>query len=193
MEFTATVVASEKSFGVGVVWLNVPGHGAEAGDLITPTGTSNFPEINGRTFVAQEYGSIADDGTAQVNDPDWIGVGFISDTGPAVYTAPDTGIVTIVREDQPEENDMFTPTSVATKVQNVFPPRAAMYIHDAESGTIDLKREFKGFGALQAYSVPLGTEVTAHLLPSDGPRADGHPLRAQLTVDSTTDVVVFEL
>lgn len=86
---------------------------------------------------------------------------------------------------------MALATSVATKKQNVFPPRASIYIKNA-SGTVNLSRDFKGFGALLAYSVPLGQTVTAIMLPPTGPRSKGHPFRAQITGGGGGDVVVFE-
>jgi hypothetical protein len=93
--------------------------------------------------------------------------------------------------------------SVQNRVQNVFPPRAAQYFSGvalAASTTLDLKREFKGLGALQAYSDPLGTPVTAFMLPSVSARSLGFPLQVQISVGGTTstaasavNVVVFEL
>ena len=75
-----------------------------------------------------------------------------------------------------------------------------MYLKQVSSGTFPLGRDFKGFGALSAYSVPLGEEVTAILLPPNGPRAGtpdnpaGNPYRVQLTIDDgPTDVVVTEM
>lgn len=88
---------------------------------------------------------------------------------------------------------MSLPVSVVAKIQNVFPPRAAQYLPGAASGTVNLNWMFRGFGALQAYSVPLGTPVTAILLPPTGPRSQGNPARAQLTMTGSHDVVVFEL
>ena len=82
----------------------------------------------------------------------------------------------------------------------MFAPRAQMYLKNASSGTYPLNRDFKGFGALSAYSVPLGETVTAILLPPNGPRAgtpanpQGNPYRVQLTVSgAATDVVVTEM
>lgn len=89
---------------------------------------------------------------------------------------------------------MSTPVSVVNKIQTVFPPRAAQYVEGATTGSVvNLNRVFKGLGALQAYSVPLGTPVTATLLPPLGPRSQGFTLRAQLQISATSDVVVFEL
>lgn len=89
-----------------------------------------------------------------------------------------------------------TPSSVATRRQSVFPPRAQTYVKQATSGqTVLLPRDFKGFGALLAYSVPLGVEVTAVMLPPAGPRALNNPFRASLEYDDTggaKDVVITE-
>lgn len=88
---------------------------------------------------------------------------------------------------------MALPASVATKTQSVWSPRAITYLHHQSSGTVDLPRQFKGFGPLLAFSVPSGTQVTAWLLAPEGPRADGFRPRAELIVDNgPTDVVVTE-
>jgi hypothetical protein len=82
--------------------------------------------------------------------------------------------------------------AIVTRIQNVFPPRAGQYFKGASSGTVDLRRDFKGFGTLLAYSVPQGTAVTAVLLPPVVPRALNNPFRAQITMSGTHDVVIFE-
>lgn len=189
---TFTVVSSER-YVDGVIWLTVPGYDAEIGDVVTPVGTANFPEINGRSFVVSgdyNYGYIPPDGMASFMHPGWVGLGLFEHT--EVAATPDTGFVEVIR-DQPEENDMFTPTSVATKTQSVFAPRAITYLHGQASGAVDLPRQFHGFGPLLAFSVPSGQQVTAFLLPPEGPRADGFHPRAQVTVTGgSTDLVITE-
>lgn len=96
--------------------------------------------------------------------------------------------------------------SKADLLQNVFPPRANIYLTGVVSGQIvNLNRVFKGVGALLAYTVPLTSAaaqvVQAILLPPEGPRANGFPLRARLFISDIDsgeidtdvhDVVVFE-
>jgi hypothetical protein len=86
------------------------------------------------------------------------------------------------------------PTSVATKTQSVWAPRAITYVHQvgSEETDIELPRQFHGFGPLLAFSVPSGVPVRAWLLPPLGPRADGFHPRAGVEADSTTDVVITE-
>jgi hypothetical protein len=87
----------------------------------------------------------------------------------------------------------FLESSVATKTQSVWSPRAITYLHHQSSGTVTLPRQFHGVGPLLAFSVPSGQQVVAWLLPPLGPRADGFPPRAQLVVTgAATDVVVTE-
>ena len=90
---------------------------------------------------------------------------------------------------------MALPTSVATKTQSVFPPRAITYVTGATTGsTINLPRQFHGIGALLAVSVPLGKAVSAYMLPPTGPRSKGNPPRATLTIASgPSDVVLTEV
>jgi hypothetical protein len=89
---------------------------------------------------------------------------------------------------------MAKPTSVATKTQSVWSPRAITYLHQvgSEATEVNLPRQFHGLGPLLAFSVPSGVQVSAWLLPPEGPRSEGYPPRAALSAHSTTDMVITE-
>jgi hypothetical protein len=179
---------------VTIIYFSASVNDIQPDEVFTFNGLTGIPQLNGMTMTLKQETAIEDEflypqyaiwdiNTISIrhgSTPPWGGVQTID---------PETGFISVIRDGT--EDGMTSP--VTAKIQNVFPPRAGQYFPSVATGTtVNLRRDFKGFGALLAYSVPLGQTVTAVMLPPVGPRAQGNPFRATITSSATSDIVVFE-